>query len=69
MFSRKEGIAQFFESIILIVTKQLIEMKDLLINGEKVIIIYLIQRNDSKYFKLAKGIDEKYYDVFYKLNN
>ena len=61
MFSRKEGIAQFFESIILIVTKQLIEMKGLLINGDRVIVIYLIQRNNSEYFKLAKDIDYKFY--------
>lgn len=42
-------------------------MKNLLIKGDRVIIIYLIQRNDSKYFKLAKDIDEKYYDAFYTL--
>ena len=66
-FSRKEGIAEFPDSITQRVTKQLLDMKSLLIKGDRVIVIYLIQRNDSKYFKLAKDIDEKYYNAFYKL--
>ena len=66
-FSRKEGIAEFPDSITQRGTKQLLDMKKLLINGDRVIIIYLIQRNDSKYFKLAKDIDQKYYDAFYTL--
>lgn len=66
-FSRKEEIAEFPDSITQRGTKQLLEMRDLLIKGDRVIIIYLIQRNDSKYFKLAKDIDENYYNAFYKL--
>ena len=40
-------------------------MKKLLMKGDNVIIIYLIQRNDSKYFKLAKDIDKEYYNIFH----
>ena len=66
-FSRKEGVAEFPDSITQRGTKQLLEMKCLLKKPDRVIIIYLIQRNDSKYFKLAKDIDEKYYNAFHSL--
>ena len=67
LFQDKEGIAEFSDSITQRNTKQLLDMKSLLIKGDRVIVIYLIQRNDNKYFKLAKDIDEKYYNAFYKL--
>ncbi len=56
-FSRKEGIAEFTDSVTQRGTKQLLDMKSLLIKGDRVIIVYLIQINDSKYFNLAKDID------------
>ena len=47
-FSRKEGIAEFPDSVTQRGTKQLLDMKSLLIKGDRVIIVYLIQINDSK---------------------
>jgi len=57
---RKNNLAEFPDSITSRGTKHLNELINAKSKGYKSYILYLIQREDCKYFKIAKDIDEEY---------
>ena len=59
--SIKRGIAEFPDAITERGSKHLIELSKLPNKKRRAVMLYLIQRKDCKYFKIAKKIDEKYY--------
>ena len=59
--SIKKGIAEFPDAITERGSKHLIELSKLPNKKRRAVMLYLIQRKDCKYFKIAKKIDEKYY--------
>ena len=62
--SRKNNIAEFPDSITSRGTKHLNELIDAKKKGYESYILYLIQREDCKSFKIANDIDEKYKNAF-----
>ena len=67
--SREKNIAEFPDSITARGKKHMKELANIKMQGYRAIIIYLIQRNDCKYFKIAKDIDQEYYKEFCKAKN
>ena len=64
--SREKGVAEFPDAVTsrgLKHTKELIKAKN---KGYKIYILYLIQRNDCKSFKIANDIDPEYSDSLSK---
>jgi len=61
---RKKGIAEFPDSITSRGTKHLIELINAKKKGYKAYILYLIQRDDCKNFKIASDIDKIYKNSF-----
>lgn len=45
-------------------TKHLNELRDMVKEGHRAVMLYVIQRTDEKEFRIAKEIDSKYYDTF-----
>jgi sugar fermentation stimulation protein A len=64
--SRQRGIAEFPDSITSRGSKHLEELISAKKKGYDSCILYLIQRNDCKKFKIASNIDEKYNLLFQK---
>ena len=62
--ARKKGIAEFPDSITSRGTKHLKELISAKKKGFECYILYLIQREDCRSFKIAKDIDEKYKIAF-----
>ena len=62
--SRKKGIAEFPDGITSRGTKHLKELANVAQNGDRAVMLYLIQRNDCNYFKIAEDIDVKYSKAF-----
>ena len=62
--SRKNNIAEFPDAITSRGTKHLNELVDAKKKGYESYILYLIQREDCKFFKIAKDIDEEYKNTF-----
>jgi len=62
--SRKNNIAEFPDSITSRGTKHLNELMNAKKKGYESYILYLIQREDCKFFKIAKDIDEEYKNTF-----
>ena len=58
--SLKKGIAEFPDAITERGSKHLIELQKIKSKKTRAIMLYLIQRDDCKYFQIAKKIDEKY---------
>ena len=61
---RKKNIAEFPDSITSRGSKHLMELANAKKKGYESFILYLIQRNDCKSFKIASDIDKKYKDIF-----
>ena len=61
---RKNGIAEFPDAITSRGTKHLKELIAAKKKGFESYILYLIQREDCKFFKIAKDIDEEYKITF-----
>ena len=61
---RKNKIAEFPDSITSRGTKHLKELTNAKKKGFKSYILYLIQREDCKFFKIAKDIDQEYKIAF-----
>ena len=61
---RKNNVAEFPDAITLRGTKHLKELINAKKKGYKSYILYLIQRNDCKFFKIAKDIDQEYKKAF-----
>ena len=64
--SRKKGIAEFPDAITSRGLKHIKELIKANEKGYKIYILYLIQRNDCKYFKIAEDIDPEYSDSLSK---
>ena len=64
--SRKKGIAEFPDAITSRGLKHIKELIKANKKGYKIYILYLIQRNDCKFFKIAEDIDPKYSDSLSK---
>ncbi len=62
--SRKKKLAEFPDAITSRGTKHLNELMQAKKEGYSVFMIYLIQREDCKLFKIANDIDEDYYFAF-----
>jgi len=58
--SSKKGIAEFPDAITERGSKHLKELQKIRNKKTRAIMLYLIQRDDCKYFRIAKEIDEKY---------
>ena len=63
---RKKNVAEFPDAITERGTKHLEELINAKKEGYQSYILYLIQRDDCKYFKIANDIDEKYKIAFDK---
>ena len=64
--SRKEGLAEFPDAITSRGLKHIHELLNASKKGYKIFILFLIQRNDCKFFKIAEDIDPKYSDSLSK---
>lgn len=62
--SRKKGLAEFPDGITSRGTKHLKELTNVAQNGGRAVMLYLIQRNDCNYFKIAEDIDIEYGKAF-----
>jgi len=62
--SRENNIAEFPDAITSRGTKHLNELINAKKKGYESYILYLIQREDCKFFKIAKDIDEEYKNTF-----
>ena len=67
--SRKSYLAEFPDSITARGKKHMNELSKVKEKGYRAVILYLIQRNDCKNFKIAKDIDKEYYVEFCKAVN
>ena len=61
---RNKNIAEFPDAVTSRGTKHLKELINARKKGYESYILYLIQRNDCKFFKIAKDIDEEYKNTF-----
>lgn len=62
--SRKKGNAEFPDSVTARGTKHLNELADMVREGHRAVMVYLIQRADAKRFSLADDIDPDYAAAF-----
>ena len=62
--SRDPDISEFPDSVTLRGSKHLSLLTNLKNDGFRAIQIYLIQRSDTNYFKIAKDIDQQYFKSF-----
>ncbi|MBL4801916.1 MAG: DNA/RNA nuclease SfsA [Emcibacter sp.] len=58
--SRTKGIAEFPDSVTIRGTKHLNELSQMVADGHRAIMVYLIQRNDCTEFRVAADIDPTY---------
>ncbi len=61
---RKDKVAEFPDAVTVRGTKHLKELINAKKKGYDAYILYLIQREDCKFFKIAKDIDEEYKNTF-----
>ena len=64
--SRKQGIAEFPDSITSRGLKHIKKLGLSIKHGHDAVVIFLIQREDCNFFKIAKDIDHKYYEAYNK---
>ena len=62
--SRKEGVAEFPDSVTARGAKHLAELAEMAKAGHRAVMFYLIQRTDAAVFRLAGDIDPAYADAF-----
>ena len=63
--SREKGVAEFPDAVTTRGTKHLRELSLASKSGLRAVMLYLIQRNDCNFFKIAKDIDIKYAEEFH----
>lgn len=62
--SRKNGTAEFPDSVTTRGAKHLRELADMVREGHRAVMVYLIQRSDAKRFSLADDVDPDYAEAF-----
>jgi sugar fermentation stimulation protein A len=63
-FSRKHGLAEFPDSVTERGTKHLAEMSDMVREGHRAVMVYLVQRGDARRLKFARDVDPNYGAAF-----
>lgn len=58
--SRKHGLAEFPDSVTERGTKHLAEMSDMVREGHRAVMVYLIQRGEARKLKFARDVDPNY---------
>jgi len=61
---RTTGLAEFPDSVTERGAKHLVEMSDMVRDGHRAVMVYLIQRGDAKSLSLAADVDPKYVEAF-----
>ena len=64
--SREQGIAEFPDSVTSRGLKHIKKLELSMKHGYDAVVIFLIQREDCNFFKIAKDIDHKYYEAYNK---
>jgi len=64
--SRSAGMAEFPDAVTSRGAKHLDELADMVRDGHRAIMVYLIQRSDAKGFSLARDIDPVYFETWNK---
>lgn len=62
--SRKHGTAEFPDAVTSRGAKHLAELADMVAEGHRAVMVYLIQRNDAKKFAFADDLDPEYLKAF-----
>ena len=62
--SRRHGLAEFPDSITERGVKHLVEMTDMVRQGHRAVMIYLVQRGDAKRLAFARDVDPTYGSAF-----
>ncbi|OUR78090.1 sugar fermentation stimulation protein SfsA [Alphaproteobacteria bacterium 46_93_T64] len=63
---REEGLAEFPDSVTARGTKHLQELSDMVAEGHRAVMFYLVQRDDCTSFKVASDIDPTYAEALKK---
>jgi sugar fermentation stimulation protein A len=58
--SRQKGLAEFPDSVTARGAKHLVELGDMVAQGHRAVMVYLVQRQDAKEFSIAGDIDPTY---------
>ncbi len=61
---RKPGLAEFPDSVTIRGKKHLLELSDMVAEGHRAVMVYLVQRADASGFSLARDIDAAYGEAF-----
>ncbi len=61
---RQPGLAEFPDSVTTRGAKHLRELSDMVAQGHRAVMVYLIQRGDAETFSLARDIDRAYCQAF-----
>ena len=62
--SRSHGLAEFPDSVTARGAKHLVEMSDMVRNGHRAVMVFLVQRGDATKLALARDVDPNYGRVF-----
>ncbi len=61
---RKPGLAEFPDSVTSRGKKHLVELSNMVAEGHRAVMVYLVQRGDAQEFSLARDIDPAYAQAF-----
>jgi len=61
---RKSGLAEFPDSVTSRGKKHLVELSNMVAEGHRAVMVYLVQRGDAEEFSLARDIDVAYGEAF-----